>query len=375
MQQTFTGRTLHTFSGSIEYPTITVEDGRILDITSGHVNDAREVFTAAFLDIHVHGALHHDFMSANVTEMMEVGRFLATKGVAHYLPTMVTAALDVTFRALGHLAEFLAQPAAEDAAKPLGLHLEGPFLCPAKRGVHPLHHLRAPSIELFDRFQQVAEGNIRLLTLAPEMPGALELIGHAVAGGVRVSLGHSNATATETDAAIRAGASSATHTFNAMRALDHREPGLAGTVLDSEQLYAEAIVDGIHVHPAMIRLWFKMKGEHRAILVTDGMSALGMPDGTYRLGELTVEVRDGVCLCDGVLAGSVLTMDKAVSNLRRFTGASLDTAVRLASRNPAQMLGVRHLLEISPGAPANFNLYDESGSRCGSILNGMRLPV
>ena len=262
-----------------------------------------------------------------------------------------------------------------DAARPVAIALEGPFLCPAKRGVHPLDRILPPSIELFDRFQQAAGGHIRLMTLAPEMPGALDLIRHAVRGGIRVSLGHSNATAAETEAAIAAGATSATHTFNAMRALDHREPGLTGTVLDRDDLYAEAIVDGVHIHPAMIRLWFRMKGAQRAILVTDGMSAAGMPDGTYMLGELTVEVRDGVCLSGGVLAGSVLTMDRAVANLRRVANTSLETAVRLASHNPAAMLGLEHLTSAAPGCPANFNIYNDAGERIGSWLNGVRHPA
>ena len=198
----------------------------------------------------------------------------------------------------------------------------------------------------------------------------LELIEHATASGVRVTMGHSNASASETLAAIAAGATSSTHLFNAMRALDHREPGITGTILDRDDVYAEAICDGLHIHPAIVRLWLKMKGEERAILVTDGTSATGMPDGIYTLGNFSVEVKDGVCLSDGTLSGSVLTMDRAVENLQRFTGASLRTAVRLASLNPARMLGLEHLTAFIPGAPANFNLYNEAGERLGSIFHG-----
>jgi N-acetylglucosamine-6-phosphate deacetylase len=186
-------------------------------------------------------------------------------------------------------------------------------------------------------------------------------------------MGHSNATAAETQAAIAAGASSATHLFNAMRALDHREPGILGTVLDSPEVYAEAICDGVHVHPAMLRMWLKMKGEDRAILVTDGMSATGMPEGTYTLGGLDVEVKGGVCLADGRLAGSVLTMDNAVANVQRFTGASLGAAVRLASRNPARMMGMSSMTEVAVRAEANFNIFDAEGKRTGSVLRGRRI--
>jgi N-acetylglucosamine-6-phosphate deacetylase len=211
------------------------------------------------------------------------------------------------------------------------------------------------------------------MTIAPELPGALELIAHATAIGVRVSLGHSDATEAEALAGIAAGAASATHTFNAMRALNQREPGILGTVLDRDDLYAEVICDGIHVHPALIRMWLKMKGEERTILITDGMSATGMPDGTYTLGDFAVEVKEGVCLSNGALAGSVLTMNQAVANLMRFTGSSLATAVRLASQNPARMLGMDGLTGAGAGCAANFNRYDETGRLLSTILHGRSL--
>ena len=315
-------------------------------------------------------------MAATPAEIAEVGRFLAGRGVGHYLPTTVTGPMDTTLRALESLANAIEEGQSggfdEARAIPVGVHLEGPFVSHIKRGVHPAACILEPSVELFDRFQEVARGHIRLMTLAPELPHALELIEHATSRGVRVTMGHSNATSAETLEAIAAGASSSTHLFNAMRPLDHREPGILGAVLDREDVYAEAICDGVHVDPAIIRLWLKAKGEERAILVTDGMSATGMPDGTYMLGDFQVEVKNGVCLSEGTLAGSVLTMDKAVANLRRFTGSSLGVAVRLASSNPARMLGMEHLTDVKTGSAANFNLYDDAGNRAGSIFHGRR---
>ncbi len=375
MPQTFTARRLYNATESVEYPVLTIEDGCLLGIEAGPANDSEELLLPAFFDIHVHGAASFDFMRANAAEIDAVGRFLATKGVAYYLPTTLTGPLDTTLRALETLAAAIHRQTPLDVAKPLGINLEGPFLCPAKRGAHPLDQLRAPSIELLSRFQEAAAGQIRLITIAPEMPGALEVIAYAAAQGIRVSLGHSNATAAQTEAAIAAGAVSATHTFNAMRALDHREPGIAGTVLDRDDLFAEAIVDGVHVHPALVRLWFRSKGAERAILITDGMSATGMGDGTFMLGDLSVEVRDGVCLSHGVLAGSVLTLDRAVANLREMAGTALPVAVRLASRNPARMLGLEREVECVVGTAANFNIYDEAGKRRGSLLHGRRLPA
>jgi N-acetylglucosamine-6-phosphate deacetylase len=372
MVTSFKARRLIGDSGEVEWPVITVEDGRIAGIGGGEPNGSTETLTSAFFDVHVHGACSHDFMAATVEEISVVGRFLATRGVAQYLPTTVTGPMDLTLRALETMASAIerASDGKQAIATPVGIHLEGPFVSHAKRGVHPEISLREPSVALFDRFQEAARGHIRLMTLAPELPHALELIEHATQAGVRVTMGHSKATSTETLAAIAAGATSSTHLFNAMRPLDHREPGIVGTILDREDVYAEAICDGVHVHPAVIRLWLKMKGEERAILVTDGMSATGMPDGAYTLGDFTVEVRDGVCLSGETLAGSVLTMDQAVANVQRFTGSSLAMAVRLASRNPARMMGMTELTSLAVGSPANFNVFDAMGDRTGSILHG-----
>jgi N-acetylglucosamine-6-phosphate deacetylase len=374
MQTTITARRLLTDTGAIEYPVISIEHGKIVSVEGGSQNKSTETLTPTFFDIHIHGACSYDFMAATPADIAVVGKFLASRGVAHYLPTTVTASIDLTLRSLEKLANVIEESKADGSqlatAVPVGIHLEGPFVSHAKRGVHPEASIREPSVELFDRFQAAARGNIRLMTMAPELPRALELIEHAKATGVRVTMGHSKATASETFAAIAAGARSATHLFNAMRPLDHREPGIVGAVLDRDDVYAEAICDGVHVHPAIIRLWLKIKGEERGILVTDGMSATGMPDGRYSLGDFEVEVKNGVCLFGETLAGSVLTMDQAVANVQRFTGSSLGTAVRLASRNPARMMGMSELTSLTPGCVANFNVFDEAGERTGSIFRG-----
>ena len=372
MTHTLTARRLLLPTGEIDFPVITVEDGLVCEVVAGDANPSEDTLTSCFLDIHVHGACTYDFMEAKPKQIDEVGRFLARHGVGHYLPTTVTSPLDMTLRALETLAGVIeCGPAGmEPAAVPVGIHLEGPFVSHTKRGVHPAACILEPSVALFDRLQQAARGHIRLMTLAPELPNALEVIEQATRAGVRVSLGHSNATAAETLAAISAGASSSTHLFNAMRALDHREIGIAGTILDRADVYAEAICDGVHLDPAIVRLWLKVKGEHKAILVTDGISATGMPDGTYMLGEFSVEVRGGVCLSGDTLAGSVLTMDRAVHNLQEFTGCSLAVAVGVASRNPAAMLNLPHLASVEAGRPANFNVFNRAGIRTGSYFRG-----
>ncbi|HXS13839.1 MAG TPA: N-acetylglucosamine-6-phosphate deacetylase [Acidobacteriaceae bacterium] len=380
MPTIITARRLFTDIGSVEFPVLIVgDDGTLTDISSDPTALAREedTLTCAFFDVHTHGAMGHDVMSASPADVREIQRFLGLRGVAQYLPTTVTASVDSTLRALESLANAIEAMPQPLQAQPRGIHLEGPFLSHVKRGVHPEKYLQKPSIELFERFQQAARGHIWLLTIAPELSGAKELIAYATSLGVRCSLGHTNALATETREGIDCGATSATHTFNAMRALDHREPGVLGVTLDSERLYAELICDGVHVAPELVRLWLRSKGTERAILVTDAMSAAGMPDGRYKLGELDVDVADGRAMLAGdlergahTLAGSVLTMDRAVANLRHFTGASIADATRLASHNPAAMLGRPELTRLAPGSPANLNRFDTSGRLIATYIQG-----
>ena len=328
----------------------------------------------AFFDVHIHGAKGHDVMEATVEALDTMGSFLASRGTGSYLATTVTAPLDATLRSLSGLAKLLARPAVAGQARPLGIHLEGPFLSHSKRGVQPAEHLLAPDIAAFDRFFEAAEGHIRLMTLAPELPGAVELAVHATARGVRVSLGHSNATAAETRAAIAAGAVSATHTFNAMRPLDHRESGILGTVLTCDTLFAEMICDGIHTAREMAKLWWRAKGPERAILVTDAMSAAGMPDGEYQLGGFAVQVANGRAMVGDVLAGSVLTLDRALANFVEFTGAPLEQALRLATVNPAAMTGLSDQAgSVAVGQPASLVAVDRAGKLVGSVVNGQQV--
>jgi len=364
-----------------ERPAVLIDNGRIVSLAA--VNRSAKVLdfpsatlSLAFFDVHIHGAAGHDVMEATGEALRAIGTFLATKGTGAYLATTVTAPLDATLRAVSGLAKLIARPAIiadgdKQVAKPVGIHLEGPFLSHEKCGVQPVEHMLAPDMATFDRICEAAEGTVRLMTIAPELPGAAELIRHATSRGVRISLGHSNATAADTRRAIDAGAVSATHTFNAMRALDHREPGILGTVLTENSLYAELICDGIHVAPEMVRLWHRVKGSRRGILVTDAISAAGMPDGEYRLGEFAVQVANGKAMARGKLAGSVLTLDRALANFVAYTGAPLADALPLLTTNPAAMIGGESGTgALAAGQPASLVVVDDAGRLLASIIDG-----
>jgi len=208
------------------------------------------------------------------------------------------------------------------------------------------------------------------MTIAPELAGACELIRVAAERGVCISLGHSNATLAETQQGISAGAHHATHTFNAMRTLDHREPGVLGAVLADDRVTADLIADGIHVHPEMVSLFLRAKSPEGAVLITDAISATGMGDGRFRLGEFEVEVKGDRAEYDGKLAGSVLTLDRAVRNVAQFAGLSLQQSVRLATFNPARVLNRNDIGVIEEGACADFVLLSREGDVQRTIIGG-----
>ena len=377
MAITLTAKRLITANTILERPLVKIEGEQVTAVYSREISESpgpthdfgEATLTAGLLDIHTHGAVGHDVMEGTAEALGTVSRFLASRGVTEYLATTVTASLDYTLRALNGIARHIEKGPGDREAAILGIHIEGPFLSHAKRGMHPEQFLIPPSPAVLERLWNASSGHIKLMTIAPEIPGALETIARANELGIRSSIGHSNANTAETRKGLAAGAVSATHTYNAMRALDHRDPGILGIVLDRDDIYCDLICDGVHVAAEMVRLWFKAKGPELAILITDSLEATGMPDGTYKLGETTIHVEDGRCVTDtGVLAGSVLSLDEAVSKMRQFTGVELETAIRLASRNPARMLNMPD--DLSTGSAANLNVYDAAGRRTQTVLRG-----
>lgn len=359
----------------IPQPAVVIEEGRIRAVgsrasisapASSRIIDARGLtLVPGFVDVHIHGAGGHDVMEASAPALRAVAQTIFRHGTTSFLPTTVTASTGATCAALeGITREMRAWPGAaggQPAAEPLGFHLEGPFISVARRGVHPPAHLAAPSVATFEKFLEAASGNVKILTLAPELPGAMELIAAARKHGVQVGMGHTDATYAETRAAIAAGARHAVHVYNAMRPFSHRETGVIGAVLTSDEVGAEVIADGVHVDDPAIRVLLAAKGVARTLLVSDATAATGMPDGNYKLGPFEVTVSGSVCRnAEGKLAGSTLTLDRALRHMMKL-GVALQDALRMVTLNPAAFLNMEKKKGvIAPGADADLALLDDA---------------
>src|ERR1700674_245601 len=382
----FTAGRLLTPTDAVAHPLVLVEQGRVIDIS---VRSSRQVpagvstcdfgpgvIAPGYVDLHIHGSAGYDVMDDTAEALPAIEQLLARHGVTSYFPTTVTAPMDTTLRALERLADAIEKRERSNGdgkirALPLGIHLEGPFISHARRGVHPPENLLAPTLALFERFWRAARGRIRMMTIAPELEDATEVIAEATRRGVCVSLGHSDADFAAAERGIAAGARHATHTFNAMRPLDHRSPGILGAVLTDRRMSADIIADGVHLDPAIVKLFADAKGSAQTVLITDAISATGMPEGRYRLGSFEVDVRDGKCMVDGKLAGSVLTMDLAVRNLARFAEWDLAQAVAAASQNPARVARIANKGVLAVGADADFVVLNSEGEVLRTFVGGV----
>jgi N-acetylglucosamine-6-phosphate deacetylase len=377
-------RVLFTPLERVERPLLFIEDGAVTRIASSAeceiprgtrvVDLGDATLVPGFIDMHIHGGAGHDVMEASADALPAIEKLLLQHGVTTYFPTTVTAPVDQTLSALEKLANAIEQAhgtAGNGRAKPAGIHLEGPFISHVRPGVHPPADLLPPTLEMFERFWQASRGHIKVLTIAPELEGARPVIEEATQRGVCVSMGHSDADLPAAQAGVAAGVRHATHMFNAMRPLGHRDPGILGEALMDERVSAEIIADGIHVDPLIVSLFLRVKGAETAVLVTDATAATGMPDGRYRLGSLEVDVEDGKCLVKGKLAGSVLTMDKAVRNVVKFANWDLQRAVRLATLNPARTTGLPAKAGmLVAGAAADIVALNSKGDVLRTIVRG-----
>jgi N-acetylglucosamine-6-phosphate deacetylase len=333
---------------------IIVEGGRITAI--GHRDEVKipegatdyvasgMTVVPGFVDVHIHGAGGHDVMEATPAALDCITSTVARHGTTSILATTVTAPVDETCKSLEGIAQYIRSHEQQEntglAAEILGIHLEGPFISKARRGVHPPDSIARPSVEILDKFRVASDGLIRILTVAPEIPGALELITAAVNNGIVAAIGHTDADYEQTRAAIQAGARHAVHFYNAMRPFSHRDPGVIGAILTEPDVTAEIIADGIHVAGPAIQVLLGTKGFDTVLVASDATAATGMRDGTFRLGNIEVTVKDGVCRnSEGKLAGSTLTLDRALRYIVAL-GVPLIDALRMATILPARRLGL-----------------------------------
>ena len=355
---------------------------RMVDLPRGarEINAGRRSVAPGFVDVHIHGAGGHDVMEGTREALEIITATVAGHGTTSLVATTVTASEKETRDSVAGIAHFILNTSQyatrELSAEILGIHFEGPFISPARRGVHPAKWIVPPSREMLAQLLGEARGTAQILTLAPELPGALDLISVARQAGLVVSLGHTDATYEQAQAAIEAGASHAAHVFNAMRPFSHRGTGVIGAVLTSPKVSAELIADGVHVDEVAMRMLVELKTPERLILVSDGISATGMPDGKYQLGMFEVKVSGGVARnAEGKLAGSTLTLDRALRNMVAL-GVPLSSALRMVTANPARQIGLGARKGVlAPGADADLVFLDDKLEVSGVMTRGAGLAL
>jgi N-acetylglucosamine-6-phosphate deacetylase len=351
-----------------------VDQGRIIALAAEGQNQGQTLNAAGcfilpgFIDLHIHGSAGADVMDANGDQLTTMAGFLATRGVTSFLATTMTALPAATLAAVSAVADY--RPRQQVGARLLGIHLEGPYLSPRFPGAQPAESIRPPDLDEFSALAQA--GPLRMITLAPEVTGAESLIKRARQLGLTVVLGHTNATYEECVRAVEWGVSQATHTYNAMRALHHRQPGTLGAVLSLDTIDAQLIADNVHVHPAGMKILARCKGVDHTILISDAIRATGLGPGEYELGGQPVTVSGGECrLADGTLAGSILTLDRALVNLMAATGLTLAEAWPTTSRTPARSIGLAHELgALAPGYRADLVLLDQQCAVVATVVDG-----
>ncbi len=355
------GRIL-TPAGELREQELVVAEGRIAALRcpgedGGEILDAQGLLLApGLIDLHVHGALGCDVMDATPAALTTMARYFAQHGVTSWLPTTMSASQEAIVAVLDAVA---ACPQPPDGAQHLGVHVEGPYLNCAWRGAQALAALRLPDPQEYGAW--LGSGVVRLITLAPELPGADRLIDAGRRLGIEFAIGHSGADYETVLAAAERGLRQATHTFNGMAGLHHREPGTLGAVLDDDRILAQLIGDGLHVHPAMMRMLLRAKGTERVILISDAMRATGLGDGDFKLGGQAVTVRGGAArTLDGALAGSTVMLDEILRRVMRHAGLSLAQALPMASAVPAAALGLAGRKgTLQAGADADLILLDD----------------
>lgn len=338
---------------------------------------AGRVIAPGYIDVHVHGGGKADTMNATTLAIATMTRVHAAHGTAVLLPTTMTGTHEQIVAAAKVVKQAITASAGPEwnGARVLGMHMEGPYIHPDMIGAQNPEFVRQADLAELQEIYDILGDGFRLITLAPERPGAPEAIDWLTERGINVTMGHTGASYEEAIAGIERGVNHATHSFNAMTGLHHRNPGVVGALMTDSRVYAELIADGIHVHPAAMAVLAKIKGPERLCLITDAMEAMGMPDGTYELGGQPVIMKDGTCrLESGSLAGSVLSMDVAVANMVKLVGVDLVSAVRMASLTPAESVGLASTRgSLTVGKMGDVVLLDAMSLLCTTTLVEGRL--
>ncbi|USK61835.1 N-acetylglucosamine-6-phosphate deacetylase [Peribacillus asahii] len=350
---------------------LSFQDGKIKDVGQEmmdrvasheaiHLPDSYHVIPE-MIDVHIHGANGADTMDATYDSLKRIANVLPQEGVTSFLATTMTQERDKIENALRNAAQYIQNQQPDGHAELLGVHLEGPFISEKRAGAQPVECILKPDLQMFLRWQEIALESIKMVTIAPELEGSLELINYLSKHGVIASIGHTDATYEEVLQGIQAGASHVTHLFNGMRGLHHREPGVVGAVLLHDEVSAELIADGIHVRSELVKLTYLQKGREKVMLITDAMRAKCLGDGLYDLGGQKVTVQTGrATLYDGTLAGSVLKMTDAARNTMKFTDCSIQDILYMTSVNPAKQLNIFDRKgSLSLGKDADVVVLDE----------------
>lgn len=366
-----------------------IKQGKIIQIARSVPSQAvlikdypKEFFLIpGLIDLHIHGSVGFDTMDGTPEALKKISQNLIKTGTTAYLATTMTESPSRIEQALKNIAEFknLQVQKPELGAEVLGCHLEGPFISADRMGAQNPEFIQKPNIALFKSWQNLAQGSIKLVTLAPEVSGMIEFVDYLVKSGVVVSVGHSDASFVDTKKAIDHGVTHCTHLYNAMSAFHHRKPGVALAVLEDSRVRAELIADGIHVDPAVLNFTVKTKGASHLVLVTDAMRAQCLKDGEYDLGGQKVVVNAGAArLAEGssagALAGSVLTLSQAFSNIQKFAGCGLESAVKMGSENPAKQLNIfDHKGSIEVGKDADLVVINAKAEVQATLCRGLEL--
>ncbi len=356
---------------------LVIENGLIKSIGDESSSDLVEldenlIVIPGFIDEHIHGAAGSDAMDGTIEDLNKIACALASEGTTGFLATTMTQSPENIKKALNAVKEYRMKNISE-GAEILGVHLEGPFIAKEHVGAQPIEYVQEPSVLNFKQYEEASGNTIKIVTLAPEVVGASDLIKYLKSKNIVASIGHTGAKYADVERAVLAGATNATHTYNAMKAIHHREVGTVGSTFLFDELNAEIICDGIHVSSPAIRLLYKNKPHNKFTLITDAMRAKHMPDGDYELGGQPVIVKNGEArLHDGTLAGSVLKMNLAVKNVMKFLNLPLEEVVKYATINPACNLGVDDVMgSIKEGKLANLVVVDNDLNVYMTIRNGI----